>query len=42
MEKAGMRREGISKKALPLEEGWVDTYEYAILEEEYLDNKSKE
>lgn len=36
MEKVGMRREGVSKKVLPLEEGWVDTFEYALLEEEYV------
>lgn len=42
MEKVGMRKEGLSVKALPLEEGWVDTYEYAILAEEYLSTPKQE
>lgn len=31
MEKAGMIREGLKRKALPLKDGWSDTLEYAIL-----------
>jgi RimJ/RimL family protein N-acetyltransferase len=35
MEKAGMTREGIKRKVLPLDNDWHDAYLYAILEEEY-------
>jgi RimJ/RimL family protein N-acetyltransferase len=31
MEKAGMIKEGRCRKVLPLESGWSDTFEYAIL-----------
>ena len=32
MEKAGMIKEGRCRKVLPLENGWSDTFEYAILD----------
>lgn len=32
MEKAGMKREGMRRKALPLKTGWADNYIYGILE----------
>jgi len=32
MEKVGMIREGRCRKVLPLENGWSDTFEYAILD----------
>jgi RimJ/RimL family protein N-acetyltransferase len=35
MEKAGMKREGIKRQHLPLEDGWHDAYMYSILEEEF-------
>ncbi len=35
LEKAGMIREGIGRKILPLSTGWSDNYSYAILEKEY-------
>jgi len=35
MEKAGMKREGINRQVLPLEDGWHDAYMYAILKEEF-------
>lgn len=35
LEKAGMTREGRSRKILPLQSGWSDNYSYAILEEDY-------
>ncbi len=34
LEKAGMRREGQKRQALPLPSGWSDNYEYAILKGE--------
>lgn len=39
MEKVGMRKEGVSVQNLPLDTGWSDTFEYAILESEYADFK---
>ncbi|MDN3693726.1 GNAT family protein [Chryseobacterium tructae] len=35
MEKCGMTREAHRRKLLPLQSGWSDNYEYAILEEDY-------
>lgn len=35
MEKAGMTREGIKRKNLPIRGEWVDAYMYSILKEEY-------
>jgi [ribosomal protein S5]-alanine N-acetyltransferase len=35
MEKAGMLKEGMKRKKLPLKGGWKDNYFYAILEEDY-------
>ncbi|WP_433902475.1 GNAT family N-acetyltransferase [Sphingobacterium puteale] len=37
MEKAGMIREAHRRKILPLKDGWCDNYEYAILDQDYLD-----
>lgn len=35
MERAGMTKEAHRRKLLPLQDGWSDNYEYAILSEEY-------
>src|ERR1700733_8522223 len=35
LEKAGMEREGIKRKILPIRGEWTDAYSYAILEEDY-------
>lgn len=35
LEKAGMLREGIHRKILPLSKGWSDNFSYAILKEEW-------
>jgi [ribosomal protein S5]-alanine N-acetyltransferase len=35
LEKAGMQREGIKRKILPIRGEWVDAYGYAILEEDF-------
>lgn len=35
MEKVGMKREGQRRQTLPLESGWSDNYEYAILASEF-------
>ena len=35
LEKAGMVREGLKRKVLPIRGEWVDNYMYAILEEDY-------
>ncbi|MDR6302054.1 GNAT family N-acetyltransferase [Mesonia maritima] len=35
LEKAGMKREGHRRKALPLKTGWSDNFEYAILESDF-------
>ena len=34
LEKLGMRREGRKRKVLPLQDGWSDNFEFAILEED--------
>ena len=34
LEKAGMQREGIRRKILPIRGEWVDNYHYSILEED--------
>jgi [ribosomal protein S5]-alanine N-acetyltransferase len=34
LEKAGMQQEGRTRKKLPLQSGWSDHFEYAILEED--------
>lgn len=34
LEAVGMQREGTCRKILPLQTGWMDNYEYAILEED--------
>ncbi len=36
MEKAGMKREGLRRKVLPIRGSWADAYSYAILDEDYL------
>ena len=36
LEKSGMHKEGCKRKVLPLKSGWSDTYEYAILKEDYI------
>ena len=40
MEKAGMAREGIKRKVLPLDDGWHDAYVYGILEDDYFKTDS--
>jgi RimJ/RimL family protein N-acetyltransferase len=35
LEKAGMEREGIKRKILPIRGEWADAYAYAILEEDF-------
>jgi RimJ/RimL family protein N-acetyltransferase len=35
MEKAGMKREGMKRQVLPLEDGWHDAYMYGILKDEF-------
>jgi [ribosomal protein S5]-alanine N-acetyltransferase len=35
LEKAGMEREGIKRKILPIRGEWADAYSYAILEEDF-------
>jgi len=35
LEKSGMIKEGHKRKVLPLKTGWSDSYEYAILEEDW-------
>ena len=35
LEKAGMKREGHKRQALPLKSGWSDCYEYAILKKDF-------
>ncbi len=35
LEKAGLSREGLHRKILPLVQGWTDNYHYAILESEW-------
>ena len=35
LEKAGMKREGMKRKVLPIRNEWKDNYFYAILEEEF-------
>ncbi|MBL4662979.1 MAG: GNAT family N-acetyltransferase, partial [Flavobacteriaceae bacterium] len=34
LERVGMLREGLCRKILPLQSGWMDNYMYAILEED--------
>ena len=34
LEKAGMKREGMRRKTLPLKSGWADNYLYGILEDD--------
>nr|WKN34290.1 GNAT family N-acetyltransferase [Tunicatimonas sp. TK19036] len=36
LEKVGMQKEGRKRKVLPIRGKWVDNYEYAILEEDWL------
>jgi ribosomal-protein-alanine N-acetyltransferase len=38
LEKAGMEREGIKRKILPIRGEWMDAYGYAILEEDFKKN----
>jgi RimJ/RimL family protein N-acetyltransferase len=40
LEKAGLTREGLSRKILPIRGEWVDNYFYAILDEDYNKNLS--
>lgn len=35
LEKLGMHREGRKRKVLPLQSGWSDNYEFAILQEDF-------
>lgn len=35
LEKAGMAREGVKRKILPIRGEWADAYSYAILEEDF-------
>lgn len=35
LERAGMQREGLCRKILPIRGEWYDNYMYAILEEDY-------
>jgi ribosomal-protein-alanine N-acetyltransferase len=35
LEKAGMTREGRKRQILPLKTGWMDSFEFAILDEEW-------
>ncbi|MCW5517785.1 GNAT family N-acetyltransferase [Muriicola sp. Z0-33] len=35
LEKLGMQREGRKRKVLPLQSGWSDNYEFAILKEDF-------
>lgn len=40
IEKAGMIREGVCRKDLPIKGAWMDSYSYAILEDEFdIDSK---
>ena len=41
LEKAGMKREGMKRKILPIRGEWKDNYFYAILEEEYFISHAK-
>jgi len=34
LERVGMQREGLCRKILPLQSGWMDNYMYAILEDD--------
>ena len=36
LEKVGMQREGRKRKVLPLQTGWSDNFEFAILEEDFI------
>lgn len=40
LEKAGMQREGRSRKILPIRGNWIDNYVYAILEEDFFAQKN--
>jgi RimJ/RimL family protein N-acetyltransferase len=40
-EKAGMEREGIKRKVLPIRGEWADAFSYAILEEDFKKNHIK-
>jgi [ribosomal protein S5]-alanine N-acetyltransferase len=42
IEKAGMLREGMCRKDLPIRGSWKDSYSYAILEEEFTRNIQKQ
>jgi [ribosomal protein S5]-alanine N-acetyltransferase len=35
MEKAGMKKEGLKRKILPVRDTWIDAYGFAILAEEF-------
>lgn len=35
LEKAGMTQEGRKRKKLPVDDGWMDSFEFAILDEEW-------
>jgi RimJ/RimL family protein N-acetyltransferase len=39
LEKAGMTREGVRRKMLPIRGSWVDNYHYAILEDDPWDKE---
>ena len=41
LEKTGMQREGKKRKVLPIRGKWVDNYEYAILEEDWLNTHQR-
>ena len=39
LEKAGMEREGIKRKTLPIRGEWSDAFSYAVLEEDFINFK---
>lgn len=41
LEKAGMTKEGMKRKKLPIRGKWKDNYFFAILEEDFLKIKNK-
>ena len=42
LEKAGMTREGIRRKILPIRGEWKDNYHYAVLEDDFRENSAEE
>lgn len=41
LEKVGMQREGCKRKVLPIRGNWIDGFTYAILEEDYKQQKGR-